>query len=100
MNGAPRGPEKVDPNRLVDYLNDPGYRQWALAEVEKPDFWENNFISTNLPIAAIVIKMNPSRSLGSNAISGNIEGNNISDTDKNYTAVGKMTCWNQYKQQS
>ena len=100
MNGAPRGPEKVDPNKLVDYLNDPGYRQWALAEVEKPDFWENNFLSTELRIPVTVIKTNAARSLGSNAISGHMWEDYSSDTYKNLPAVGKMTCWNPFAQQN
>jgi hypothetical protein len=100
MNGAPRGPEKVDPNKLVDYLNDPGYRRWALAEVERPDFWENNFLSTDLRIPVTVIKTNAARSLGSNAIPGHMWEDYSSDTYKNLPAVGKMTCWNPFAQQN
>jgi len=100
MNGAPRGPEKVDPNRLVDYLSDPAYRQWALVEVEKPDFWENNFLSTDLRIPVTVIKTNAARSLGSNAIPGHVWEDYSSETYKNLPAVGKITCWNPFAQQN
>jgi hypothetical protein len=100
MNGAPRGPEKVDPNELVDYLKDAGYRQWALAEVERPDFWENNFLSTDLRIPVTVIKTNAARSLGSNAIPGHMWEDYSSDTYKILPAVGKITCWNPFAPQN
>jgi hypothetical protein len=99
-NGAPRGPEKVNPNELVDYLQDAGYRNWALAEVEKRDFWENNFLSTDLRIPLTLIKTNAARSLGSNAIPGHMWGDYSSDTYKNLPAIGKITYWNPSAQQN
>jgi hypothetical protein len=100
MNGAPRGPEKVDPNGLVDYLKDPGYRNWALAEVEKRDFWENNFLSTDRRIPVTLIKTNAARSLGSNAIPGHMWEDYSSDTYKNLDKVGKITYWNPFAQRN
>jgi hypothetical protein len=102
MNGAPRGPEeveKVDPYGLVDYLKEPEYRKWALAEVEKRDFWENNFLSTEVRVPVTVIKTNAARSLGSNAIPGHMWEDYSSDTYKNLPAVGKITYWNPFAQQ-
>ena len=98
-NGAPQGPEKVDPYKLVDYLKDPGYRNWALAEVEKPDFWENNFLSTEVRVPVTVIKTNVARSLGSNAIAGHMWEDFSSDTYKNLPAVEKISYWNPAAQQ-
>jgi hypothetical protein len=100
MNGAPKGPEKINPNQLVEYLKDPGYRSWALAEVEKPDFWENNFLSTDLRIPVTLIKTNAARSLGSNAIPGHMWEDYSSDTYKNLPAVSKIACWNPFMQQN
>ncbi len=100
MNGAPKGPEKINPNELVEYLKDPSYRNWALAEVEKRDFWENNFLSTDLRIPVTLIKTNAARSLGSNAIPGHMWEDYSSDTYKNLPAVGKMTFWNPFAQQN
>jgi hypothetical protein len=100
MNGAPKGPEKINPNELVKYLKDPGYRNWALAEVEKTDFWENNFLSTELRIPVTLIKTNEARSLGSNAIPGHMWEDYSSDTYKNLPAVGKITYWNPSSQQN
>ena len=100
MNGAPKVPEKINPNELVEYLKDPSYRNWALAEVEKRDFWENNFLSTDLRIPITLIKTNGARSLGSNAIPGHMWEDYSSDTYKNLLAVGKITCWNPFAQQN
>ncbi len=93
MNGAPSGPEKLDAKKLLDYLKDPGYRQWALTEVEKPDFWQNNFLSTEIRVPVTVIKTNAARSLGSNAVAGHMWEDYSSDTYKNLPAVQKITYW-------
>ena len=98
MNGAPLGPEKVDPNKLVDYLKDLGYRQWALTEVEKPDFWQNNFLSAEIRVPMTVVKTNAARSLGSNAVAGHMWEDYSSDTYKNLPAVQKITYWNPFAQ--
>jgi hypothetical protein len=100
MNGAPKGPEKINPNELVEYLKDPAYRNWALAEVEKRDFWENNFLSSELRVPVTLIKTNAARSLGSNAIPGHMWEDYSSDTYKNLPAVGKITYWNPFAQQN
>ena len=84
---------------MVDYLKDPGYRNWALAEVEKPDFWENNFLSTEVRVPVTVIKTNVARSLGSNAIAGHMWEDFSSDTYKNLPAVEKISYWNPAAQQ-
>ncbi len=94
QNGAPKGPEAVDGNKLVEYLNDPAYRQWAVAEVEKPDFWENNFLSTEVRVPVTLVKTNAARSLGSNAVAGHMWDDFSSDTYKNLPAVGKISYWN------
>jgi len=99
MNGAPSGPEKLDAKKLVDYLKDPGYRQWALTEVEKPDFWQNNFLSTEIRVPVTVIKTNAARSLGSNAVAGHMWEDYSSETYKNLPAVQKISYWNPAAQQ-
>jgi hypothetical protein len=100
LNGAPKGPEKINPNELVEYLKDPAYRNWALAEVEKRDFWENNFLSTEVRVPVTLIKTNAARSLGSNSIPGHMWEDYSSDTYKNLPAVGKITYWNPFAQQN
>jgi processive rubber oxygenase RoxA-like protein len=100
MNGAPKGPEKINANELVEYLKDAGYRNWALAEVERREFWENNYLSTDLRIPVTLIKTNAARSLGSNAIPGHMWEDYSSDTYKNLPAVGKMIYWDPFAQRN
>jgi cytochrome c2 len=95
-NGAPKGPEKIPGSELVAYLKDPGYRQWALAEVEKQDFWENNFLSTDVRVPVNVVKTHASRAMASNGLAGHMWEDFSSDTYKNLPGVGKITYWNPF----
>ncbi|MEY2558952.1 MAG: hypothetical protein QOE34_2377 [Verrucomicrobiota bacterium] len=99
LNGAPLGPEKVPGAQLVAHLRDPGYHQWALAEVEKQDFWENNFLSSEVRIPVTVVKTNASRAMATNGIKGHMWEDFSSETYKNLPAVGKITSWNPFTQQ-
>jgi hypothetical protein len=94
LDGAPSGPEKVPGPMLVAHLQDPGYHQWALAEVEKQDFWENNFLSSEVRVPVTVVKTNASRAMASNGIKGHMWEDFSSETYKNLPAVGKITSWN------
>ena len=98
LNGQPRGPEAVPGGQLLGLLTDPGYRAWALAEVEKRDFWENNFLSSEVRVPVTVIKTEASRSLGSNSVAGHIWEDFSSDTYKQLPSVGVITYWNPFTQ--
>jgi hypothetical protein len=100
LNGAPLGPEKVPGPKMVEHLQEPAYHQWALAEVEKQDFWENNFLSSEVRVPVTVIKTNASRAMASNGIKGHMWEDFSSETYKNLPAVGKITSWNPSTQQS
>ena len=99
-DGAPLGPEKVPGANLIAHLQDPGYHQWALAEVEKQDFWENNFLSSEVRVPVTVIKTNASRAMATNGIKGHMWEDFSSETYKNLPAVGKVTSWNPFTQQN
>lgn len=98
LAGLPKGPEAIPGDQLLNQLQDPGYRQWALAEVEKQDFWENNFLSSEVRVPVTVIKTEASRSLGSNSIAGHIWEDFSSDTYKQLPSVGRITYWNPFTQ--
>lgn len=74
------------------------YRQWALAEVERPDFWANNFLSSEVRLPVTVIKTQASRALASNGLKGHIWEDFCSDGYKNLPAVGNITWWNPFTQ--
>ncbi len=98
LSGAPRGPEAIPGDQLLAQLTDPGYRQWALAEVEKQDFWENNFLSSEVRVPVNVIQTEAGRSLGSNSVADHIWEDFSSDTYKQLPAVGTIRYWNPFTQ--
>ena len=97
-NGAPLGPEKVEGSELMGHQKSEAYRRWALAEVERQDFWENNFLSTEVRVPVTVIKTNASRAMASNGLKGHMWEDFSSDVYKNLASVGNITCWNPFTQ--
>ncbi len=98
LNGQPRGPEAVPGGQLLALQTDEGYRQWARAEVERQDFWENNFLSSEVRVPVTVIQTEAGRAMGSNSVAGHIWEDFSSDTYKQLPAVGQITYWNPFDQ--
>ncbi len=69
---------------------------WFKAEVEKPDFRENNFFSDERRYSVIKIGTNAARALGTNAMKGHVWANFSSDTYKQLPSVGEITYYNPY----
>jgi hypothetical protein len=53
-------------------------------------FWENNYLSTDLRLPLTLVGTNPARSLGTNAIRGNVWDNLSSDSYKALPSVGTI----------
>lgn len=66
------------------------YRLWMEQEVQKPDFLENNFLSTDRRIPVTVVGTNASRALATNAMRGHVWDNFSSETYKNLPSVGEI----------
>ncbi|PSR56482.1 hypothetical protein AHMF7605_24795 [Adhaeribacter arboris] len=66
------------------------YKQWMRAEVVKPDFLDNNYLSDEARHPVTVIGTNAGASLASNALKGHVWDNFSSETYKNLPAVGKI----------
>lgn len=95
-NGAPKGPEHIVGTDLADYSKNPDYRKWALAEVERQDFWENNFLSSEVRVPITLLKTNAARSLGTNGLKGHMWEDFSSETYKTLPAVGLVSSWNPF----
>jgi hypothetical protein len=65
--------------------------QWFRTAVESPDFLTDNFLSDDKRYSIMRIGTNVARSLGSNAIRGNIWDNFSSETYKELPSVGSFT---------
>ena len=76
--------------------NSAEYFRWMRTEVAKPDFLENNFLSTERRIPMTEMGINACSPLATNAIRGNIWDNFSSETYKNLPSVGEVTVVNPY----
>jgi len=66
--GQPKDPVELwdhDPGR---WLQDPKYKKWAEDVVEKPEFWQNNYLSTDYRVPVSLVRTNSARSLATNAL--------------------------------
>jgi hypothetical protein len=66
------------------------YLDWMRAEVQKADFLENNFLSTEERIPVDVVQTNAARALATNAIRGHVWDNFSSETYKTLQPVGEI----------
>ncbi len=66
------------------------YLDWMRAEVQKPDFLENNFLSTEERIPVDVVQTNAARALATNAIRGHVWDNFSSETYKTLPSAGEI----------
>ena len=74
--------------------NSASYFDWMRAEVQKPDFLEENFLSTDRRISIQEMGVNACSLLATNAIRDNIWDNFSSETYKDLPATGKITLYN------
>src|SRR4029077_10214772 len=67
---------------------------WFRAEVMKPDFLENNFLSNEKRYPVSLIKTNAARALGTNAKAGHVWENFSSQTYKEIPPVNELELYN------
>jgi hypothetical protein len=97
---------EVKDTDLFDLLHKPDhpyysrYREWAVAAVEKPEFWHENFLSSDRRVPVSLIGTNAGRALATNAIAGHMWEDFSSDTYKQLPPVGRIQIFNPYKPQS
>ena len=66
------------------------YFDWMRAEVQKPDFLVDNFLSTEERIPVDVVQTNAARALATNATRGHVWDNFSSETYKTLPSVGEI----------
>ena len=54
------------------WLQDEDYQQWALDVVERPEFWQSNFLSIDYRMPISVVGTNSARAMGTNAMTGHL----------------------------
>ncbi len=85
---------KQPPPSVDRYL--PQYREWMRNEVLKPDFLENNFLSTEERIPVTLVQTNAARALATNAIDGHVWDNFSSNTYKTLPSAGEIQVTNPF----
>jgi hypothetical protein len=66
------------------------YFDWMRTEVQKPNFQENNFLSTEERIPVDVVQTNAARALATNATRGHVWDNFSSETYKTLPSIGEI----------
>jgi len=74
------------------------YLAWQRAEVQKPDFLSDNFLSTEERIPIDVVQTNAARALASNATRGHVWDNFSSETYKTLPAAGEIEVQDPFSQ--
>jgi hypothetical protein len=72
------------------------YLSWMRSEVQKPDFLEDNYLSTDERIPVTIVQTNAARALATNATAGHIWDNFSSETYKNLSPVGNIEVLNPF----
>ncbi len=74
--------------------NSAEYFRWMRAEVFKPDFLDNNFLSTDRRVPITEMGVNACSPIATNSIRDNIWDNFSSETYKQLPSVGEITVYN------
>lgn len=96
--GAEKKPAELwdhDPGR---WMQDPGYKAWAEAAVETPEFWRDNYLSSDYRVPISLVRTNSARGLATNALGrmakdspeGHMWEDFSSDTYKQMPFVGEI----------
>ncbi|HET7435488.1 MAG TPA: hypothetical protein VFN10_12340 [Thermoanaerobaculia bacterium] len=70
--------------------------QWFETAVQRPDFLDRNFLSSEKRYPVSVIRTNATRALATNATRGHIWDNFSSETYKSLPSAGSIEVWNPY----
>jgi len=98
-------PGCIGPNYLKcwnDYwawTKTPDFQNAMIAEVNKPDFLDDNFLSTEVRVPVTLLETNACSPLATNAIAGDIWDNFSSQSYKELPAVGTVTVHDPYTYQ-
>jgi hypothetical protein len=66
------------------------YLDWMRREVQRPDFLENNFLSTEERVPVNIVGTNAARALATNATRGHVWDNFSSETYKTLPSIGEI----------
>ena len=92
----PAGGETLDPAQWREWMQTEEYLRWARTEVLKPDFLEDNYLSTDQRHPVTLIKTHAGRALADNATRGHVWNDFSSETYKELPSVGAIDVLNPF----
>ena len=84
------------PENFASWSHDEQFLSWARAEVMKPDFLENNFLSTDARYPVTLLQTNASRALQDNATRGKIWEQFSSENYKQTPSIGEIEVYDPF----
>jgi hypothetical protein len=69
----------------------PDYLEWSQAAVEQPEFWKENYLSTDTRIPVTLTRTNSARAMATNGLHGQMWDDFSSQTYKELDPVGRIT---------
>lgn len=85
------------PEDFSNWSRDESYLAWARAEVMKPDFLDNNFLSTDARYPITLLKTNAARALQDNATRGKIWEQFSSEDYKASPSIGEIDVYDPFQ---
>jgi hypothetical protein len=85
------------PENHLQWARDEKFLAWARAEVVKPDFLENNFLSTDARYPITLLQTNASRALQDNATKGKIWEQFSSEDYKRTPSIGSIEVYDPFR---
>ncbi len=79
------------------WLSDAGYLKWAEEQVELPDFWRGNYLSTDYRIPVTLVRTNSARAMATNGIRGHMWEDFTSASYQDMPSVGSITYFNPFR---
>ncbi len=80
----------------LQLLENEEYQQWALAEVEKPEFWQLNFLSCDYRVPITLVGTNSGRAMATNALDQNMWDDFASESYQSLPSVGAIEYFDPY----
>jgi hypothetical protein len=88
--------ETADTN-VLHLLDDERYKAWAKSEVERREFWTENYLSTDRRLPVSLIKTNAGRALASNSIASDVWEDFSSEDYKRLPPGDAIKVWNPFR---
>ena len=81
------------------WLRNAEYEKWASDVVERPDFWRQNYLSSDFRVPVTYVGTNSGRAMATNAITGHMWEDFASDTYRTFPSVGSIKYFNPFSGQ-